>query len=94
MKDQNSEDKVIQVQERNIVGQNIRKYRLRQGLKQAELVKKLQISGIDISVFGFNRIEKGTQNPSVSLLLVLCSLLHCDMNALFSFPEPQGCPAL
>ena len=82
MKDSTSVNRVIQVNDINI-GANIRKFRERAGLKQAETVRKLQIAGIDISVFSYNRIEKGTQNPTVSCLLTLCSLFNCDMNDLF-----------
>ena len=82
MKDSTSVNRVIQVNNINI-GANIRQFRERAGLKQAETVRKLQIAGIDISVFSYNRIEKGTQNPTVSCLLTLCSLFGCDMNDLF-----------
>ena len=82
MKDSTSEDRVIQVNDINI-GNNIRKFRERADLKQTETVSKLQIAGIDISVYSYNRIEKGTQNPTVSFLLTLCSLFGCDMNDLF-----------
>ncbi len=76
------ENRVIQVKDINI-GKNIRKYRLEAGYKQTALVTQLQLAGYDISTFSYNRIEKGTQNPTVSLLLLLCSLLSCDMNDLF-----------
>jgi len=56
---------------------------LKAGLKQTELVGLLQVHGVDISVYSYNRIEKGTQNPTVSQLLMLAELLRCDMNALF-----------
>ena len=82
MKDGRRADRVIQARDASI-GEHIRKYRLRAGYKQTELVRKLQIAGVDISVFSYNRVERGTQNPTVSLLLTLCSLLHCDMNDLF-----------
>ena len=88
MKDEGSIDRIIQVQDIRI-GDNIRRQRERAGYKQTELVKKLQIAGIDISVFSYNRIEKGTQNPTVSLLLTLCSLLRCDMNAIFGGQPPE-----
>ena len=86
MKDANSEDRVIQVHEVNI-GENIRRFRERSGFSQAALVRKLQIAGVDISVYSYNRIEKGTQNPTVSLLLTLCELLRCDMNDLFGLTK-------
>ena len=86
MKDANSEDRVIQVHDVNI-GENIRRFRERSGFSQAALVRKLQIAGVDISVYSYNRIEKGTQNPTVSLLLTLCELLRCDMNDLFGLTK-------
>ena len=82
MKDSHSVDRVIQINDVNI-GSNLKRLRERAGFKQAELVRKIQLSGIDISVFSYNRIEKGTQNPTVSLLLLLCTLFKCDMNAIF-----------
>ena len=75
-------DRVIQVNDQYI-GLNIKKIREKQGFKQTDLVVKLQTQGIDISVFSYNRIEKGTQNPTVSLLLALCHIFHCDMNMIF-----------
>ena len=77
-----NERRVIQVNDVNI-GENIRKYRKLAGFKQIDMVTQLQLAGYDISTFSYNRIEKGTQNPTVSLLLLLCNILSCDMNELF-----------
>ena len=76
-------DRIIQVNDINI-GSNIRSLRTAAGLKQTEIVGKLQVLGIDISVYSYNRIEKGTQNPTVSFLYAICDLLQCDMNTIFS----------
>lgn len=84
MKDERSIDRIIQVKDINI-GENIKHYREAAHLKQTDIVKKLQLDGIDISVFSYNRIEKGTQNPTVSFLLAICALLDCDMNHLFGY---------
>ncbi len=81
-----SSDRVIQVNDINI-GNNIRILREKSGLKQTDLVKKLQIEGIDISTYSYNRIEKGTQNPTVSFLATICKLFCCDYNAIFSTKE-------
>lgn len=83
MKNKQSIDRIIQIGDINI-GQNIRRLRLKAELKQIELVARLQIYGVDISIYTYNRIEKGTQNPTVSLLAALCQLLNCDFNDLFS----------
>ena len=77
-----NENRIIQVSDVNI-GSNIRTLRKDCGLKQTEVVKQLQLAGYDISTFSFNRIEKGTQNPTVSLILLLCDILSCDANAIF-----------
>lgn len=82
MKDKKSIDRVIQVKDIHI-GDNIKRLRERAGLKQTDMVKRLQLNGIDISVFSYNRVEKGTQNPTVSFLLSICKILSCDMNDLF-----------
>jgi len=88
MKDQQSINRIIQVQDINI-GENIKHYRQQAKLKQTDIVKKLQLTGVDISTYSYNRIEKGTQNPTVSFLLAVCSLLECDMNDLFGIEKKE-----
>lgn len=83
MKNQDSIDRIIQVNDINI-GDNIAKLRKSLKLKQTEMVAKLQINGLDISVYSYNRIEKGTQNPTVSFLYACCHILNCDMNTIFN----------
>lgn len=83
MKNQDSIDRIIQVNDINI-GSNIAKLRKSLRLKQTEMVAKLQINGLDISVYSYNRIEKGTQNPTVSFLYACCHILNCDMNTIFN----------
>lgn len=84
MKNENSIDRVIQVNNINI-GENIALFRKQKKIKQTEMVAKLQVIGEDISVFSYNRIEKGTQNPCVSFLFACCKILECDMNQIFGF---------
>ena len=82
MKRKNTEFRVIQIRDKNI-GSSIRKIREAQKIKQTDIVKQLQLRGVDISIYSYNRIEKGTQNPTVSCLLGLCDVLKCDMNEIF-----------
>ena len=75
-------DRVIQVA--NIcIGDKIRKLRIQAGYKQSDFVAKLQASGLDISIYSYNRIENGTQNPTVQLLLLLCDIFNCSMDEIF-----------
>ena len=87
MKSQTSIDRIIQVKDIDI-GKNIAVLRKSVNLKQTDMVARLQLDGIDISIYSYNRIEKGTQNPTVSFLYACCRILNCDMNTLFDFkPE-------
>lgn len=79
-----NEERIIQVKD-ICIGENIRNLRRKAGLKQTEVVKQLQLSGYDISTYSYNRIEKGTQNPTVSILLRLCVVFACDVNDLFDW---------
>lgn len=67
MKSHESIDRVIQVNDIDIV-KNIARLRKSMNIKQTDMVARLQINGIDISIYSYNRIEKGTQNPTVSFL--------------------------
>lgn len=84
MKNSNSIDRVIQINDINI-GKNIARLRKSMNIRQTDMVARLQIYGVDISIYSYNRIEKGTQNPTVSFLYACCHILSCDMNTLFDF---------
>ena len=79
MKNSESIDRIIQVKDINI-GKNISVLRKAMKIKQTDMVARLQIYGLDISIYSYNRIEKGTQNPTVSFLLACCEILNCDVN--------------
>lgn len=76
------ENKIIQVNDVNI-GQNMKKLRKERGLKQTDVIAKLQLLGIEISVYSYSKIENGKQNPTVSLLVGLTEVFGCDFNGLF-----------
>lgn len=84
MKNRDSIDRIIQVNDISI-GKNIAIMRKSMNIKQTDMVARLQINGIDISIYSYNRIEKGTQNPTVSFLFSCCHILECDMNTIFNF---------
>ena len=84
MKNAESIDRIIKVKDINI-GKNISVLRKAMKIKQTDMVARLQIYGLDISIYSYNRIEKGTQNPTVSFLLACCQILNCDVNTLFDF---------
>ena len=84
MKNEKSIDRIIQVNSIDI-GKNIANMRKSLNIKQTDMVARLQTNGVDISIYSYNRIEKGTQNPTVLFLYASCHILDCDMNRLFDF---------
>lgn len=84
MKNEKSIDRVIQINNVDI-GSNIANMRKAMHIKQTDMVARLQTNGIDISIYSYNRIEKGTQNPTVLFLYACCRILDCDMNKIFGF---------
>lgn len=75
MKRKESIDKIIQVNNVNI-GKNIAMLRKASHLKQTDMVAKLQTKGIDISIYSYNRIEKGTEPDSIAFV---CLLLYSQL---------------
>ena len=63
MKNENSIDRIIQINDTNI-GNNIAALRKSLNIKQTDMIARLQTDGIDISIYSYNRIEKGSQNPT------------------------------
>lgn len=88
MKNKESVDRIIQINSINI-GKNIAFLRKTLNIKQTDMVARLQTNGVDISIYSYNRIEKGTQNPTVLFLYTCCRIFDCDMNQLFGF-EPSA----
>ena len=88
MKTTDSQDLIIQVGNISI-GSNIREIRLSKGIKQVDMVARLQLKGLEISVYSYNRIEKGTQNPTVIFLSLICDILDCDFNDIFRGSSSQ-----
>jgi len=77
-----NEIRVIQVDD-ICIGKNIKKIRIDKKLKQIEVIARLQLLGIEISVYSYSKVETGKQNPTVSLLTGLTKVFECDFNMIF-----------
>jgi transcriptional regulator with XRE-family HTH domain len=67
----------------HLLGNNIRKLRLKRGLRNKDIVAQLQIHGVEISTGTYSKVELGINNPSVDMLIALTEILNCDFNAFF-----------
>ncbi len=59
------------------LGKNIKKRREQYDIQQNELAQRLSVSAAMI-----NRIEQGTKDPSVSLLIQIAKALNCTVDEL------------
>ncbi|MBZ9758168.1 helix-turn-helix domain-containing protein [Mesorhizobium sp. ESP6-5] len=68
---------------RSAIGWNLRKFRLARGLSQERLALE---AGIDRAYLG--RIERGSENVTVSTLELVAKALEIPVGMLFEEPEP------
>lgn len=66
-----------------IVGANIKKIRIKKGLRASDVIAKLQLLNISISSTSFSKIEHGVTNPPVALLAGLTQIFNCEYNDFF-----------
>lgn len=67
----------------HLVGSNIKRLRIENGLRNKDVVAQLQLRGIEISTGTYSKVEMGLNNPSVDLLIALTNIFSCDFNAFF-----------
>lgn len=74
---------------RKLIAWNLRKHRVAKGLSQEKLALE---AGVDRSYVG--RIERGTENVTISTLEQLAQILSVRVRDLFNDPEPREKPPL
>ena len=73
-------DKIIQ---NNLIGQNLKRLRLKNKLTQEQTVLKLQLMGIDISRGSYAKIEVGKRNIYVNELKALKEIFKGTYEEIF-----------
>ena len=67
----------------HLLGTNIKKLRIKNNLRNKDVVIQLQLRNIETSTGTYSKIEMGLNNPSVDMLIALTDIFHCDFNAFF-----------
>lgn len=77
----------LELGNRNIVGKRVTEARNAQGIKQVELLARLQLAGIDISVSALSQLE-GQKRPVTDIELnALADALNVSVNWLLDRKE-------
>lgn len=66
-----------------IIGKNIKRLRKEHRLRNVDVVTRLQLMGVEVSTSTLSKIERGYSNPTVTVLIALTEIFHCDYNAFF-----------
>lgn len=70
------------IDENNIIGMNIRRLRLKKNLGQTELVRMLQLDGVNITREALVKIERGIQHIKLSQLQGIKCILDVSYDDL------------
>ncbi len=73
----------MEILQKKILGKNIAKIRTKVGLKQEEVVTKLQLLGSPLSCDGYANIETGRANIFDSDLVALQQIFNVDFAEFF-----------
>lgn len=73
----------VNQRENHLLGQNIKRLRLENKLRNKDIVAQLQVRGVEITTGTYSKVEMGLNNPSVNLLIALTDIFHCDYNEFF-----------
>lgn len=71
----------------HLLGHNIRRLRLENTLRNKDVVRELQLRGVEISTGTYSKVEMGLNNPSVDLLIALTDIYGCEFNEFFIQPH-------
>lgn len=76
----------------NVIGRNIRKLRTERHITQTQLVRLLQLEGIDIIREVLVKIESGRQNVKLEQLKAIKKIFGVTWEELLDEPEPEQEP--
>ena len=74
----------LENQRRKFLGERLRKLRLSQGLKQAEMAKKLAVSPTSYMLY-----EQGKREPSIKNLINISHILNTSIDLLLNYEPNQ-----
>lgn len=65
-----------------LIGSNIKRIRKQKNIKSGELVRQLQLLGVDITTYSLSKIEANTQHIKASQFKAIAEILNIDCKEL------------
>ena len=69
------------------IGTNIKHLRSERGIKATELIREVNLRGVDLNTFSLSKIEANTQHIKASQFKAIMEVLHCDAQQLLESIE-------
>ena len=67
----------------NLIGRNVEKLRLAQGIKQKDFIARLQVEGLDINPTSYSKLEGQIRNVTDKEVLIIAKVLGVPMETLY-----------
>lgn len=67
----------------HLLGENIKRLRLEHSIRNKDIIAQLQLRGVEISSSTYAKVEAGSNNPSVDLIIALADIYKCDYKEFF-----------
>lgn len=72
----------ISQRKNNLLGNNIKRLRLERGLRNRDVICKLQLQGIEIYFGTYSKLEAGKFNSTVDMIMALTQVFQCGYEEL------------
>lgn len=73
----------ISQRKNNLLGKNIKRLRLERGLRNCDVICKLQLQGLEIYSSTYSKLEAGKFNPTVDVIKALAQIYQCGYEEFF-----------
>ena len=77
----------IKNDEHILIGSNIKRIRTAQGIKSAELIRQVNLLGVELNTFSLSKIEANTQHIKASQFKAIMEVLQCSADELLKSIE-------
>ncbi len=82
-------DCCIKHDEHILIGTNIKRLRKAKGMKASELIREVNLLGVELNTFSLSKIEANTQHIKASQFKAIIQVLGCSADALLTQTEPN-----
>lgn len=66
------------------IGSNIKRLRTEQNMKATELIRKVNLLGVELNTFSLSKIEANTQHIKASQFKAIMQVLNCSAEELLA----------